>query len=67
MSDLEPPEDFGFPFAPYDIQVDFMKALFITLEKKKLGIFESPTGTVESFVFINLLWNFISECKENLA
>jgi len=46
-SRIDPPEgDFGFPFTPYDIQRDFMKALFTALEGKKLGIFESPTGTV---------------------
>lgn len=46
---LDPPvddEDFKFPFNPYPIQKDFMRALFVALEGKKLGIFESPTGTV---------------------
>jgi chromosome transmission fidelity protein 1 len=41
------PEQFPFPYAqPYDIQLNFMKALYKTLELKKIGIFESPTGTV---------------------
>lgn len=41
------PDKFPFPYEkPYDIQVDFMKALYKTLELKKVGIFESPTGTV---------------------
>lgn len=41
------PDKFPFPYEkPYDIQVDFMKALYKTLELKKIGIFESPTGTV---------------------
>lgn len=47
---LQPPkdfEDFKFPFTPYPIQVDFMRALFTALEEKKIGIFESPTGTVK--------------------
>lgn len=45
---LDPPEDaeFKFPFTPYPIQKDFMRALFTALEGRKLGIFESPTGTV---------------------
>lgn len=43
---LEPPTDFAFPFTPYDIQVKFMTALFLAMEDKRLGIFESPTGTV---------------------
>jgi hypothetical protein len=37
---------FGFPFSPYKIQEDFMSSLFSALEDKRLGIFESPTGTV---------------------
>lgn len=40
------PEKFAFPFEPYDIQVGFMKALYQSLEMGKIGIFESPTGTV---------------------
>lgn len=37
---------FGFPFTPYSIQVDLMKAVFRCIEDGKVGIFESPTGTV---------------------
>ena len=45
------PEQFPFPYAqPYDIQLNFMKALYKTLELKKIGIFESPTGTVRFFI-----------------
>lgn len=45
---LLPPDEtgFNFPFKPYEIQVDFMKSLFEAVENQKLGIFESPTGTV---------------------
>lgn len=45
-SALEPPSVFEFPFQPYPIQEEFMRKLFETLELKKLGVFESPTGTV---------------------
>ena len=40
------PDKFEFPFDPYDIQVGFMRSLYQTLEQGKIGIFESPTGTV---------------------
>ena len=40
------PDHFPFPFEPYDIQEKFMRSLYTVLEDKKLGIFESPTGTV---------------------
>ena len=43
---LEPPEEFPFPFQPYGIQRDFMRELYLALEGGKVGIFESPTGTV---------------------
>lgn len=45
---LEPPTTFLFPFTPYGIQHDFMTNLYSALENKKLGIFESPTGTVST-------------------
>ena len=40
------PESFPFPFQPYSIQEDFMKNLYTALDGGKIGIFESPTGTV---------------------
>ena len=43
---LPTPDTFAFPFQPYDIQVDFMKALYRYLEDNSCGILESPTGTV---------------------
>ena len=43
---LATPASFVFPFTPYPSQVKFMAAVFETLEKGGLGVFESPTGTV---------------------
>ncbi len=48
LNDLKPPAQFPFPFEPYDIQRDFMRELYLALEGGKIGIFESPTGTVRS-------------------
>jgi superfamily II DNA or RNA helicase len=48
LSELLVPESFDFPFTPYGIQEDFMKKLYETIEKRKIGIFESPTGTGKS-------------------
>lgn len=39
-------DSFPFPYKPYDIQEKFMKALYSALDQGKVGIFESPTGTV---------------------
>jgi len=46
--ELKPPDQFPFPFTPYPIQEGFMRALYSAIEGKKLGIFESPTGTVSN-------------------
>ncbi len=46
-NNLSIPNEFPFPYPnPYDIQLNFMKSLYKTLELKRIGIFESPTGTV---------------------
>ncbi|XP_031633558.1 ATP-dependent DNA helicase DDX11 isoform X2 [Contarinia nasturtii] len=39
------PNSFPFPFKPYSIQNKFMRALYSVIENRKIGIFESPTGT----------------------
>ncbi|MCJ1382200.1 ATP-dependent DNA helicase chl1 [Xylographa soralifera] len=38
-------KDFHHPFKPYDIQSEFMSALYDCIEGGQVGIFESPTGT----------------------
>lgn len=40
------PGAFPFPHAPYPIQLEFMTALYDTIDRRQIGIFESPTGTV---------------------
>lgn len=41
---MDHPEDFHHPYSPYDIQLQFMKALYASLEESKVAVFESPTG-----------------------
>jgi hypothetical protein len=45
-------DSFGFPFEPYPIQKDFMSSLYNALSQEKIGIFESPTGTVMKSLYI---------------
>jgi chromosome transmission fidelity protein 1 len=52
MATSSNPIDFPFPFEPYSIQRDFMKALYDVLEDGCCGIFESPTGTGKSLSLI---------------
>ena len=56
--DARPEDKFPFPFQPYGIQKEFMKQLYVALERGAVGIFESPTGTV-SDLKIEILWIFI--------
>ncbi|EQC25735.1 hypothetical protein, variant [Saprolegnia diclina VS20] len=49
---------FGFPFPPYSIQESLMKELYEAIDERKIGIFESPTGTGKSLSLIcgTLTW-----------
>lgn len=37
-------QDFHHPFTPYEIQLQFMRSLYGSLEEGKVAVFESPTG-----------------------
>ncbi|PGH00460.1 chromosome transmission fidelity protein 1 [Blastomyces parvus] len=50
MSSVE--KNFHHPYIPYDIQSQFMQALYDCIEESKVGIFESPTGTGKSLSLI---------------
>ncbi|CAK4031720.1 ATP-dependent RNA helicase chl1 [Lecanosticta acicola] len=51
-------KDFHHPFEPYEIQQQFMEAVYNCIEDGKVGIFESPTGTGKSLSLIcgSLTW-----------
>jgi chromosome transmission fidelity protein 1 len=58
MDDANKERDFHHPYTPYDIQNEFMGAVYDCLENGKVGIFESPTGTGKSLSLIcgSLTW-----------
>ena len=43
--------DFHHPFRPYKVQEEFMEAMYQCLERRQVGIFESPTGKFLRIVF----------------
>jgi chromosome transmission fidelity protein 1 len=43
---VEKSHDFHHPYTPYGIQVTFMETVYQVLDEGKVGILESPTGTV---------------------
>src|ERR1700742_3925187 len=51
-------KEFHHPCEPYDIQREFMQAVYDCIEEGKVGIFESPTGTGKSLSLIcgSLTW-----------
>lgn len=48
MEESEPPKFPAFPYEPYSIQIDFMKALYRSLNKGGVSMLESPTGEAHS-------------------
>lgn len=55
-------KDFHHPFEPYDIQQEFMEALYECIEQGRVGIFESPTGTGKS---LSLICGALTWLREN--
>ncbi|KAF2323360.1 hypothetical protein GH714_034835 [Hevea brasiliensis] len=56
----------GFPYIPYSIQMDFMKALYRSLDKGGVSMLESPTGTGKTLSIIcsSLQWVHDQRQKE---
>ncbi|XP_039664498.1 ATP-dependent DNA helicase DDX11 [Perca fluviatilis] len=55
---------FPFPYQPYNIQEQFMQALYSALDQGKVGIFESPTGTGKSLSLICGALSWLTDYEE---
>ncbi|SCU77985.1 LAFA_0A04302g1_1 [Lachancea sp. 'fantastica'] len=50
---MDPDEKYNHPYQPYEIQIQLMSQVYRLLESsKKIGIFESPTGTGKTLSLI---------------
>ncbi|KZS97147.1 DNA repair helicase [Sistotremastrum niveocremeum HHB9708] len=62
---LETPSEFpSFPFTPYDIQLDLMKALYCAIEERKVAVIESPTGTGKTLSLLVGALSWLSDENE---
>uniref|UniRef100_A0A3Q1FZG7 ATP-dependent DNA helicase DDX11 n=1 Tax=Acanthochromis polyacanthus TaxID=80966 RepID=A0A3Q1FZG7_9TELE len=59
-----PASCFPFPYQPYNIQEEFMQALYSALDQGKVGIFESPTGTGKSLSLICGALSWLTDYEE---
>lgn len=58
------PDSFPFPFQPYSIQDQFMRALYLVIENRKIGIFESPTGTGKTLSLMCSTLKWLTDDKQ---
>jgi hypothetical protein len=53
---LATPDQFpSFPYLPYEIQLALMRHLYENIEGRHVTIVESPTGTVSSVSYVEIL------------
>jgi chromosome transmission fidelity protein 1 len=65
--DLDDNENLFFPYSPYESQKHFMQKIFETLQNKKAGIFESPTGTGKSLSLLCGALIYLNNLKSNIS
>ncbi|PKI71046.1 hypothetical protein CRG98_008627 [Punica granatum] len=54
----------AFPFQPYSIQIDFMNALYSSLDRGGISMLESPTGTGKTLSIICSALQWLADQKE---
>ncbi|KAL6334921.1 hypothetical protein AAG906_023726 [Vitis piasezkii] len=66
MEECEPTKFPAFPYEPYSIQIDFMKALYRSLNKGGVSMLESPTGTGKTLSIICSALQWLVDRKQQL-
>jgi hypothetical protein len=60
-------KDFHHPYTPYAIQETFMGTVYQVLEEGKVGILESPTGTVSGHIKYHVTAHISGAASNNLT
>lgn len=58
--ELQPPDEFPFPFPPYSVQKDFMRQLWTTVERGHLG--RKPAHTLHCAASLVAISTLSSGC-----
>ncbi|PYI30811.1 ATP-dependent DNA helicase-like protein [Aspergillus indologenus CBS 114.80] len=58
-------KDFHHPYSPYNIQIQFMRALYTSLEDGKVAIFESPTGRLDFGKSLSLICGSLTWLRDH--
>lgn len=61
---IESKIDFHHPYTPYAIQEEFMSTVYRVLEEGKVGILESPTGTVSNIYLLSTRYHVTQSLLE---
>lgn len=56
---------YGFPYQPYSIQEQLMRAIYLSIDTGKVAILESPTGTGKSLSTICAAMSWLEDAKRN--
>lgn len=51
----------SFPYPPYDSQINMMSKILKCLKNSENGLFESPTGTGKTLMFLVSIFGFLKE------
>lgn len=64
QDNIDTEREFSFPYRPYSIQNDLMNAIYNAVSRRRIGFFESPTGTGKTLSLICSLLQWQEDALE---